>query len=173
MATIKTQRRNESIDAHLYHKNSRGFLHEVGALNHNYVYALIDYHSRQILATDHTPHLLNYLRYGIPDSDIDIYPANVNLIYPGHIVQMRLNFLKELSVRIEKYLCHFQKFPPFLHDMPTKFDSRDVGDLAQRLDVDLDALSRERQLFRDSYQSVAARCDILFEYWVKIGRAHV
>ena len=113
MPKVDSQRYKIPINVNSYLNNKQIF-RDLLVLDSQYLYVLADYKTKEIQAVDHSPHLLNYLRYGLPDSTVTVYPKNIDIQFSAGLAQAKLSFLKELCLLIENKLCNLIKYPPFL-----------------------------------------------------------
>jgi len=166
MTIIDFQRLNRSIDLELY-LSKKQMSRDLLSVNSDYVYVLTDFKTGIIQAVDYSPNLLNYLRYGIPDSVIKVYPKNVSFEFIPGLIQQKLSFLKELSLIIESKLCNLVKYPPFLPNYVPISKNYETIAQCKKLDISLNDLIKENDLFKDSFSVMSEKFQILFEYWVQ------
>ena len=166
MSIIDSQRYQNPIELDLYLKD-RQMSRDLLILDNEYLYVLADYKTKEIQAIDHSPHLLNYLRYGLPDSTITVYPKNIKIQFSSGLTQEKLSFLKELCLLIENKLCYLIKYPPFLPNYLSMASSPDSVSQCEKFNLSLNDIVKENNFYKESYDIMTAKFQILFEYWVQ------
>ena len=137
-----------------------------------YTYLLTSAASKKNLAFDHRPELLNYLRQGLPDCNIYVYPKMYNYKLDTSnvmfaIIQARLNALQFLCLVIEETRARSILRPPFLNGRTKIEPNLHWNTLAQKYDISLDLLIKEQNLLEDYYDDVTAKSIIFFHFFCK------
>ncbi len=135
-----------------------------------YTYLLTSVGSKKNLAFDHRPELLNYLRQGLPDCNIYVYPKmydykldTSNVMFA--IIQARLAALQFLCQVIEETRARSVLRPPFLEGRIEIPPNLHWKTLAQEYDIDLDLLTKEQSLIEDYCDDVTAKSIIFFHFF--------
>ena len=137
-----------------------------------YIYLLTSVASKKNLAFDHRPELLNYLRQGLPDCNIYVYPKmsdykldTSNVMFA--IIQARLDALRFLCLVIEETRARSILRPPFLKGRAKIEPNLHWNTLAQQYDISLDLLIKEQNQIEDYCDDVTAKSIIFFHYFCK------
>ena len=162
MSIIDSQRYQNPIELDLYLKDKQ-MSRDLLILDNEYLYVLADYKTKEIQAIDHSPHLLNYLRYGLPDSTITVYPKNIKIQFSSGLTQEKLSFLKELCLLIENKICHLIKYPPFLPNYLSMSDSPEIVSQCEKFNLSLNDIVKENNFYKESYDIMTAKFQILLD----------
>lgn len=166
MPLVDSQRHNISINLNSYLQNKQ-ILRDLLVLDNQFLYVLSDYKTKEIQAIDNSPHLLNYLRYGLPDSTVTVYPKNVDIQFAAGLTQAKLSFLKELNLLIENKLCNLIKYPPFLPHYLSMTSNPEIINQCKKFDLSPNDVVKENNFYKESYDIMVVKFQILFEYWVQ------
>ena len=137
-----------------------------------YTYLLTSVASKKNLAFDRRPELLNYLRQGLPDCNIYVYPKmydykldTSNVMFA--IIRARLNALQFLCSVIEETRARSVLRPPFLAGRVEIQPNLHWKIFAQAYDIDLGLLTKEQSLIEDYCDDVTAKSIIFFHHFCR------
>ena len=143
MTTVKTTPTLPSLPISVMDDDNDliGYLLIKGAISGRYKYVLSDAHTKEVLAVDDQPYLLNFLRLGLSDCTMTVLPDNIALDYESTITHLKLMVLKRLMLEIEKAKCDLMLTAPehlsfTLTDELRKFSK-------EYYDIDADLLQKE------------------------------
>jgi hypothetical protein len=140
-----------------------GYLLIKGAISGRYKYVLSDAHTKEVLAVDDQPYLLNFLRLGLSDCTMTVLPDNIALDYESTITHLKLMVLKRLMLEIEKAKCDLMLTAPehlsfTLTDELRKFSK-------EYYDIDADLLQKEIKFAKNNIDLFISKSVIVFSFW--------